>query len=573
MNRPHHSNYSPHQQRESRFQESNYYFSPTLQARPHRLQYGYEDMAENHTGSAKNSTSSKKRAAKHTGLSKKRPAPPITKSKKNHTSRGITSSQTKRLHVVKLTHTKPVAVSKKAGQRSRGVKTRPALKSSSSSDDDDDDDADDDDDKDSSPPPSKLRKTSSVKQIPVEQHGDGCSDEEDEGGAVPTAMFTKYSGDLLLTCEPPLRAQHRAEFMQRAFQSVDREKDDSSDDDMQMDRISTLRPESELDYICFVLERWGVDVNLKNETDEKLRKKLSHFRRKHKNGKHWVGKYHHDIITLPSGEMQNILRQIERNEIGRLVLSKERIFDAMYEWHCGGEGHFGAERTHKKCSIKYWNCTQRLVRLFCELCPECLGRNPKIKTIKGSRKPIKSKTFRERFQIDLIDMRKLRKRNPFRVLMRWIITIKDHATGYTKIDCIPRKTARNVAHILQHFFGHVGYPFIFHTDNGKEFIGKEVLKCLRQICPNILTVQGRPRVPRDQGSVESMNKTVKRTIQAELAERRNNGDDPNWTEILGSIASAVNNQCGRGKHEVPSYNAVFGYPYHQEVNVTKEEAC
>ncbi len=57
-----------------------------------------------------------------------------------------------------------------------------------------------------------------------------------------------------------------------------------------------------------------------------------------------------------------------------------------------------------------------------------------------------------------------------------------------------------------------------------------------------------------------------------MAERRNNGDDPNWTEILGSIASAVNNQCGRGKHEVPSYNAVFGYPYHQEVNVTKEEA-
>ena len=105
-----------------------------------------------------------------------------------------------------------------------------------------------------------------------------------------------------------------------------------------------------------------------------------------------------------------------------------------------------------------------------------------------------------------------------------------------------------------------------------EFVGKEILKCLRHLNPNILTVTGRPRVPRDQGSVESMNKTVKRVMQAELAERRMLGDNPNWTEILGSIASAINSQCGRGKYEVPSYTAVFGTSYHQEVDVTKEEA-
>ena len=124
-------------------------------------------------------------------------------------------------------------------------------------------------------------------------------------------------------------------------------------------------------------------------------------------------------------------------------------------------------------------------------------------------------------------MWKLHKRNPYGVLMRWIITIKDHATGYTMIDCIPCKSARFVAHVLQSFFGHVGYPFIFHTDNGKEFIGKEILKCLRIISPCILTVTGRPRVPRDQGSVESMNKTVKRVIQAELVEHRIRGDSQN----------------------------------------------
>ena len=61
-------------------------------------------------------------------------------------------------------------------------------------------------------------------------------------------------------------------------------------------------------------------------------------------------------------------------------------------------------------------------------------------------------------------------------------------------------------------------------------------------------------------------------IQVILAERRLRGDNSNWTKILGSMATSVNSQCGRGKYDVPSYNAVFGCCYHQEVSVTKEEA-
>lgn len=391
---------------------------------------------------------------------------------------------------------------------------------------------------------------------------------------VPKAMFQKYSAGEPITSEPPVVAEHRALFMQRAFGTGNEAHKQLADNMHDSDsRESSVRHENELENICYILKHWGGDINLKEiQDDEILRKKLSKFRRDHAVGKHHVGKFHFHEITLPSGERRNILRRIERGEVGRIVVSRERIFDAINEWHRGGVGHFGSERTWKSCRQKYWNCSQKLVRLFCDLCPECFQKNPTIKTVKGSRKPIKSRLFRERFQIDLIDMRKLRKRNPYGVLMRWIITIKDHATGYTMIDCIPRKKARFVAHVLQSFFGHIGYPFIFHTDNGKEFVGKEILKCLRTLNPNILTVTGRPRVPRDQGSVESMNKTVKRVIQAELAERRTRGENPNWTEILGCVASSVNSQCGRGKYEVPSYNAVFGCCYHQEVNVTKEEA-
>jgi hypothetical protein len=40
---------------------------------------------------------------------------------------------------------------------------------------------------------------------------------------------------------------------------------------------------------------------------------------------------------------------------------------------------------------------------------------------------------------------------------------------------------------------------------------------------------GRPRRPSDQGSVENMNKLVKRVLGSTLAERRLAGEDPNWT--------------------------------------------
>ncbi len=58
------------------------------------------------------------------------------------------------------------------------------------------------------------------------------------------------------------------------------------------------------------------------------------------------------------------------------------------------------------------------VKHYCETCPACMKKNPITQAAKGSRKPIRSRRYRDRFQFDLIDFRKLRKRDPFGVLMR-----------------------------------------------------------------------------------------------------------------------------------------------------------
>ena len=181
---------------------------------------------------------------------------------------------------------------------------------------------------------------------------------------VPTAMFRKYSGSTPFASDTPLLAQHREIFMCRAFHQEDDSQDHSSEEGRAK---SSLRSEDELENICFILKHWGGTINLKTMEDGKRKKKLAAFRRRHRVGKHHVGRFHFNSITLPNGEKCNILRRIEKNAIGRIVVSRERVFDAINKWHRSGTGHFGAERTWTSCKDKYWNCTIDII--YCQYLP------------------------------------------------------------------------------------------------------------------------------------------------------------------------------------------------------------
>ena len=147
-----------------------------------------------------------------------------------------------------------------------------------------------------------------------------------------------------------------------------------------------------------------------------------------------------------------------------------------------------------------------------------MKKNTFTKIEKGSQKPILSRSFWDRFQIDLVDFRKLRKQDPFEALMHWVMTIQDHTTGLIHVCALQWKHPNLVAYKLQEIFGTIGYPKIFHTDNGKEFTARSILTFLHDMNPNVLTVTGQPQCPNDQGSVESINKLVKRVLGSVLAE-------------------------------------------------------
>ena len=300
------------------------------------------------------------------------------------------------------------------------------------------------------------------------------------------------------------------------------------------------------------------------------------FKKKKENkpGAKWQMQYHVEEILLPSNKNCVVVRRMEarkkgKNSLvegkklipGRLVVSQDEAFDRINEHHCMS-GHLSIELTYNNCNNKYYNITQKMVSHFCKTCPICLEDNPIIPPALGAAKPIYSYAWHDRFQVDLIDMRKFARPNVYGVIQRWIMVVKDHFTAFTALFSIPYKMAQYVAFELEKYFGLVGYPTIFHTDNGNEFVARQILDLIADMNPAIITVTGRPRTPRDQGSVERANQTLKRVIADVCAERHKEGKDDNWTMFLGRIMSQLNTHHTRQANSVESYPTVFGAQYH-----------
>ncbi|KAK1733577.1 hypothetical protein QTG54_015750 [Skeletonema marinoi] len=275
--------------------------------------------------------------------------------------------------------------------------------------------------------------------------------------------------------------------------------------------------------------------------------------------------------TLPGSDIKRkrLLRLHERAGWSEgkwlLCIPQLEVFDAISENH-GIVSHMKQNQTCVKVHEKYYNITETQVNIFVQSCETCNHARPVVKRLKGAKKPILSENFRDRFQVDLIDMRSVAMDDVYDNTMRWILTLKDHSTQLTYLVPLPKKMAKFVAYELDRIFGLIGYPSIFHTDNGKEFTANQILELLKEYSESIITVTGRPRTPSDQGSVESMNKLVERIIQDLENDERLKGREPNWTRLLGRAMQTINSKCGRGKFDCEPYKAVFGQSYHQQIS-------
>ena len=153
------------------------------------------------------------------------------------------------------------------------------------------------------------------------------------------------------------------------------------------------------------------------------------FRKNNTRGYYVAKKYNAEKITLANGdeEWQLQIKLKSKKAGGIIMLPNTQIFEAIYFMH-SEKGHMKIQPTYQKAASIYANITYKQVQEFIALCPICNSQNPTIAPTKGARNPIVSEHFRDRGQLDLIDMRKRRVRDVNGVMMRWLISFKDHLT-------------------------------------------------------------------------------------------------------------------------------------------------
>ena len=187
------------------------------------------------------------------------------------------------------------------------------------------------------------------------------------------------------------------------------------------------------------------------------------------------------------------------------VVAAEDVFDIIREKHIETGHKLSEETTYNAIKNDYHNITVRQVKEFINGCPQCmLQRRPQLPH-KGASKPIRSFAFRDRYQADLIKMDEEGRtgaRDIYGVEMHYILSCKDHFSQYVMLAAVPSKSPRYVAHHLGLFFGLIGFPAVYQSDNGPEVSGNEIIAMILQNNPHIDTCNGQPRTPREQGSVE-----------------------------------------------------------------------
>jgi hypothetical protein len=257
-----------------------------------------------------------------------------------------------------------------------------------------------------------------------------------------------------------LRAKHRKIFLMKAF-GINPDGTKILDPSLVPENIPSYRTVKSVEQyteMVHILSSWGDDKKLATRHPEflwthKFRKKNS------KKGYNYTSSFRVEVIEKRNGSESKLLIDKKSNKIVSNMLN---IYDAIWESHAKIE-HMGHDKTHDACKEVYYSPTQKLVRIFCQDCFVCLEKQPRVQEHKGAKQPIISSNFRDRFHVDLIDMRTIRKEDVYGVTMRWIMTVKDHSTGLIWLAALPYKKASFVAFELEKYFGFVGYPQIFHT--------------------------------------------------------------------------------------------------------------
>jgi hypothetical protein len=224
----------------------------------------------------------------------------------------------------------------------------------------------------------------------------------------------------------------------------------------------------------------------------------------------------------------------------------EELYRLMKTAH-SGIGHGGIHKTYKELKKQFANISREVIKLFIQLCEQCILKKKRSETSKLIVRPITSSDFNSRGQVDLVDYQSCPDGD-----FKWVMHYQDHLTKFSILRPLKSKRAAEVAYQLTDIFLLLGAPHILQSDNGREFTANIITE-LKLLWPELKLVHGRPRHPQSQGSVERANADIKSMIISWTHENNNT----HWSEGLRFVQFQKNRSYHRTIDQSP-YSALFG---------------
>lgn len=224
-----------------------------------------------------------------------------------------------------------------------------------------------------------------------------------------------------------------------------------------------------------------------------------------KNGKPSKGEYY-ILRTYRLASLGGINKVV--NLKGKYMATKESALDIIRQSHAI-VGHGGERKTHMKISETYGNIPRRLVSRYILNCERCVEKQRRKETSAGVIiKPLSVNDLNDRGQVDLVDMQTMKDES-----YRYILHYVEFLTKFHIIRPLKTKATNDVAKELLYIFLDFGAPRILQSDNGREFTS-QLIRQLSSLWPELVLVNGRPRHPQSQGSVERANHDIKVKLTA-----------------------------------------------------------
>jgi hypothetical protein len=307
------------------------------------------------------------------------------------------------------------------------------------------------------------------------------------------------------------------------------------DFDQEIQKISDKKKER--DKPLWTTERIGNVIKLVEEY------KSAPILNKSRNRQQYYYGTKYDVMNIGQSKVLILKRQSESDSIVEIVAAEDyyRVLMKCHE----STGHGGQDKMLFSLKSKYFIPTQAVIT-FIKLCRVCSSKKtfPKKGIVV---RPITSTEFNSRGQVDLIDLQSTPDER-----YKWLLHYQDHLTKFTFLRPLTSKRAAEVAFELLKIFLEVGCPNILQSDNGREFTAA-IIKELVSMWPSCKIVNGRPRHPASQGSVERANQDVENMLRSWLADN----NSKKWSIGCYFVQFQKNSSFHRTIQRTP-YKALFG---------------